>query len=116
MELQNKEMFYQGMGTESNKFNGKMKTLDWKKAREICEANPNSEIKAGIAEDWRFTHGVIFDKGEYKNEENCESSDCGICLSSRWGTPVLVIDDGDPLECSTLTDEWEPGIPSAWFE
>jgi hypothetical protein len=114
MELQNKTMFYPGMGFEQNRYNGKMKTLDWEKAREICETYPNSKIKAGIAEDWRYTHGVIFDKGEYKDNESCECDECGICVSSRWGTPVLVIDNGEPIECSKLTDEWEPSIPSKW--
>ena len=114
MELQNKEMFYPGMGNEKNQYGNKLKTLDWKKARDICEANPNSEIKAGICEDWRYTYGVIYDKGEYKDNDSCECDECGICVSSRWGTPVIVIDDGEPIECSVLTKDWEPKIPEDW--
>lgn len=116
MKLENKNMFYPGMGTEPNLFDGKMNTLDWKKARENCEANPNSTIRAGIAEDWKYTYGVIFDKGEYKDNDSCECDECGICVSSRWGTPVLVIDNGNPIECSVLTDDWEPEIPESWYQ
>lgn len=114
MELQNKPMFFKGMSEIENAYDGKFKTLDWKKAREICENNPNSTIKAGIAEDWRYTHGVIFENGEYKNEDSCCCDECGFCVSSRWGTPVIVIDDGEPMECSTLTDEWEAKFPENW--
>lgn len=113
MNLENKPKFYPG---EPCAYGYKFKTLDWNKAREICKTYPNSEIKAGIAEDWRYTYGVIFDNGEYKDEENCLSDECGICVSSRWGTPVLVIDNGNPIECSVLTDEWEPSIPVSWYQ
>lgn len=116
MELENKAMFYPGMGTEEDKYDGKYKTLDWEKAREICIKNPTSEIQAGIAEDWKYTSGVIFDNGEYKDNETCEASECGLCVSSRWGTPAIVIDNGEPIECSKLTDDWESSIPSSWYE
>ena len=91
------------------------KRLDWEKAKKICEENPTSEIQAGLCEDWGYTHGVIFDNGEYKTNANCNDwDDSSFYGVSRWATPVLVVDNGEPIECWVLSDNWDPYIPENW--
>lgn len=73
------------------------RVLDWEKAAEICKSQ-DQEVYAGLAEDWDYTCGLIYDgknfvKGVYEPY-----------IKSIWATPVIVIGGkfGEPQEC------WKP--------
>lgn len=98
-----------------SRYGDQCRHLDWEKARKICEENPTSTIEAGLCEDWGYTSATIFENGQYFRDR--DNSECGFYGLSRWATPVLVIDDGEPIECWYLSDDWDhPEIPENWGE
>ena len=88
---------------------GQMKYIDWEKAKKICEAHPDSEIYAGLQEDWGYTSGLIFSNG------SCTREDEGyIFVSSTWATPILDV-DGEEIECWTYEkSHWDHKLPDWW--
>ncbi len=83
---------------------GKMKFLDWKKAKELIEANPDAVIHAGLLEDWNNTSGLIYAKGNFYNGGYFYGA-------SVWATPILDI-NGEEIECWTYEPTEEgSGLP-----
>ena len=62
-----------------------IKRLDREKLKDIVAQRTPQVIRAGLAEDWKCTSGVIYDGGEWVD------NDFGY-ESSMWATPVAVID------------------------
>lgn len=88
---------------------GRMKYMDWEKAKQICEAHPDSEIYAGLQEDWGFTSGLIFSHGSCTREDACN-----IFVRSTWATPILDV-GGEEIECWTYEkSQWDYKIPDWW--
>lgn len=84
---------------------GKMKFLDWKKAKELIEANPDAVIYAGLLEDWNNTSGLIYAKGNFYNGGYMFYG------ASIWATPILDI-NGEEIECWTYESTEEgSGLP-----
>jgi hypothetical protein len=44
---------------------GDMKYLDWEKAKQLIKEHPDSVIHAGLMEDWEWTSGLIYAKGNF---------------------------------------------------
>lgn len=84
---------------------GKMKYMDWKKARQITKQNPEATIYAGLREDWNNTNGLIFNRGKYYK-------DAYVFGCSRWATPIVDV-DGEEIECWTY-EETEYNLPTWW--
>lgn len=85
---------------------GKMKYMDWERVKELIKQNPNSEIYAGLMEDWNNTSGLIFAKGNYY--------DGYVYGSSTWATPILDI-DGMEIECWTYEETEEGSGKPDWL-
>lgn len=82
------------------------KYLDWERAEQICHERQGSTIRAGLAEDWLCTSGLIFCEEKWYNG--------GILYNqSRWATPILDI-DGEEIECWTHKPYNFTGIPEWW--
>lgn len=74
---------------EAKKSGNPYKVFDWDKAaRIIKERNPEMAL-AGLSEDWFWTGGPIWEKGQIFNEWHPY-------LKSFWATPVIVLEN----ECS----------------
>lgn len=78
------------------------KVFDWDKAaRLIAERRPR-EAAAGLASDWEWTGGTIYENG-------AATSDHYTYLASTWATPELDL-DGDVIDCfrmETETPGWD---------
>ncbi len=79
---------------------GHGKVFDWVKAAQILKDKNPDEAYAGLLEDMEWTAGIIW--SEHRPYKKAYTY-----LSSRWATPVLVIDE-DYIEC------WEPSDGSKW--
>ena len=70
---------------------GNEKVFDWDKAAKIIKERKPETASAGLAEDWFWTGGTIYENGKpVKNEYTF--------LASRWATPVLIL-DGEEIDC-----------------
>ena len=82
------------------------KVFDWNKAAQIIkERNPEKAL-AGLAEDWFWTGGTIWENGHFSTEWKPY-------LKSYWATPVIVLEIGDAreeIEC------WIPETETEWDE
>ena len=85
---------------------GKMKYMDWNKAKELIEQHPDSVIYAGLMEDWGNTSGLIFANGDYYNGY--------VYGASIWATPILDI-DGEEIECWTYEETEEGSDKPSWL-
>jgi hypothetical protein len=80
------------------------KSFDWNKAATIIKNKlieyPNLVAEAGLQNDWDYTGGIIFEKG------NPQSNNYTY-LSSNWSIPTLIIsnDDKEILEIECWTTE-----------
>jgi hypothetical protein len=86
--------------------------FDWHKAaRLIKERNPKT-ARAGLAGDWEYTGGSIWEDGK-----PVPNADTYTYLASTWATPELDL-DGDVMDCMKLAheppnaDEW--GSDTYW--
>lgn len=71
---------------------GTGKMLDMEKAYQIVKENEGKLVMAGLAEDWTYTSADI-SSGEALSDEGAP------CFSSRWATPVVVVDYDVIIEC-----------------
>ena len=70
--------------------------LDWGRLKQLITDNDEliAEVKAGIAEDWLRTNGIIWDNriGYYRHPNSFYSdNDAAFWAYSPWGTPCVVI-------------------------
>ena len=85
----------------------KMKVFDWHKAARIIVKYNAKKAKAGLAEDWFWTGGIIFEDEPVENEY--------AYLASVWATPIIVLnDDEDGIECWCWEDECDWDAKSMW--
>ena len=70
---------------------GNEKVFDWDKAAKIIKERKPETASAGLAEDWFWTGGIIYENGKPIINEYT-------FLASRWATPVLILDD-EEIDC-----------------
>lgn len=85
------------------------KVLDWERAAEFC-ASKKAPVWAGLAEDWEYTSGLIWDGSRQVRDY--------VYVASNWATPVLVIEGrNNVVPCFRLDDgDAESGYPAWWGE
>lgn len=100
--------FFGGMFTGAAKPTapGGVKYMDWEKAEKICLEHPYSVVYAGLAEDWGWTSGKIYENGKWYDGGTLYDR-------SKWATPILDV-DGEEIECFTHEEHERTGIPKWW--
>lgn len=76
--------------------------FDWAKAAQIIRDEQPTRVEAGLAGDWGYTGGVIFEDGRIVEESYTY-------LSSFWATPQIKV-DGEHRDCYIIADdntEWD---------
>ncbi|KPG55760.1 hypothetical protein AN916_08325 [Mycobacteroides immunogenum] len=93
--------FARGEASRGNR----IRVFDWVRAAEIIRDAKPEYASAGLAMDWEYTGGLIYDDGA-----PVPIDDTYTYLASTWATPELKI-DGDVLDCWTWADEsgWDAG-------
>lgn len=86
--------------------NNETKYMDWNKVQEIVNENSDSVIYAGLAEDWGYTSGLIYAKGNYY--------DGYVHGCSFWATPIVNV-DGKEIECWTYEETEEESDKPDWW-
>lgn len=75
------------------------RSFDWEKAARIIKEKKPIVAEAGLAEDWYWTGGTIWENdGPVYGQPY---------TSSYWATPVLVC-DGEQQECWTMGPKQDP--------
>lgn len=79
------------MGEAARRADSQLMVFDWDQAAQIIKDRKPHEAFAGLADDWEWTGGIIYEKGEPIK---------GACtyLASTWATPQLDI-DGEIISC-----------------
>jgi len=83
------------------------KVFDWNTAAKLIAERGETDVDAGLVEDWFWTGGGIVKNGEFVVDELG-----GPFLASNWATPVLRFADGDEVECYVLQNDapgWNAG-------
>jgi hypothetical protein len=78
--------------------------FDWEKAAELIAERKPTKVSAGLAGDWEWTGGEIWEDGK-------PVTDSYTYLASTWATPELDI-DGEIVECyrmQSATPGWDVG-------
>lgn len=83
------------------------KVFDWNKAARLIREQKPVEARAGLKEDWFWTGGTICRSGEVVTDDNTY-------LASSWATPVLLLDDGDFLDCFVGSGETDWTAETKW--
>jgi hypothetical protein len=83
---------------EANKDREQM-VFDWIKAANIIKERKPESASAGLAGDWDYTGGTIWEDGKPVDREYS-----GTYLSSNWATPELEI-DGYRTDCYKMQSE-----------
>lgn len=73
--------------------NETFKVFDWHKAARLIREQSPIVAEAGLAEDWRWTGGTIWEAGK-----PVEITTTYVYLASTWATPVLYL-DGVEIPC-----------------
>jgi hypothetical protein len=73
------------------------KVFDWNKAARLIKETKAKKASAGLAEDWEYTGGIIFENGKIDLEDYT-------FLQSTWATPVIKI-DGEEFDCYLMHSE-----------
>lgn len=68
------------------------RVFDWDKAAQLIRERGAKEAVAGLSSDLEWTAGPILDNGK-------PVTDSYTYLASNWATPVLIIDDGEEVDC-----------------
>ena len=87
-------------GEAAKRSGARHKVFDWHKAARLIREGKAVTAKAGLASDMEWTSGSILTDGKPTPKD-----DTYVYLASYWATPVLVLDDGDEVECWTWEDE-----------
>ena len=84
-----------------------MRVFDWDKAaRLILERKPSCAI-AGLSKDMEWTGGIIYQDGE-------AISDTYTYLSSTWAKPVLLLNDGEEIDCYIMESDTKWDARTKW--
>jgi len=84
-----------GMAAKGNP----QRVFDWDKAATLIRERKPVEASAGLAGDWDWTGGTIYENGQPVAAEKTY-----VYLSSNWATPTLNM-DGDEVECWKYASE-----------
>lgn len=76
------------------------RVFDWAKAARLIRERGAQTAYAGLAGDFEYTGGFI-----WKDGARVSRDDTYTYLSSTWAIPVLVLDDGEEIECWVWRDE-----------
>jgi hypothetical protein len=98
--------FTEGMiiGQTMPSYVGGMRQIDWDKLKEFIETNKNelSSVEAGLAEDWEYTSGEVWNS----KDGYIKKADTYVYGASKWATPSVHVTfkDGEikTLECWKL--------------
>lgn len=90
------------LGAAARARGARMKVFDWSKAAKLLVETGATYAEAGLAEDFEWTGGKIFDDGLPVKEDETYTY-----LSSNWATPVLVV-NGEEYPC------WVDGEDTEW--
>jgi hypothetical protein len=77
--------------------NTPMKTFDWDRAAQLIRDKKPKIAEAGLAGDWSYTGGVIYNGAPVYDEYTY--------LSSMWAIPTLIMDD-EEIPCWSIECEW----------
>ena len=80
-----------------------MMVFDWNKAAQLIRDNNPSTALAGLAGDWSWTAGEI-----YQNGASVPKDETYMYLASLWATPELEM-DGLRQDCYLLEDKEPEG-------
>ena len=80
--------------------------FDWKKAAEIIHNENPSHVSAGLANDWEWTGGTIFENGKIVEDQYTY-------LSSTWATPQICV-DGDIRPCFVMESQTNWSSDTKW--
>lgn len=69
-----------------------LRVFDWNKAAELLRNFDSGTAKAGLADDWGWTAGRIWEDGTAVIGEYTY-------LASNWATPILLLPDDTEVEC-----------------
>lgn len=78
--------------------NTPMKIFDWDKAAKLIRDRRPSIAEAGLAGDWDYTGGVIYNGRPVHDQYTY--------LGSMWAIPTLIMDD-DEIPCWSTECEWD---------
>lgn len=78
-----------------------LKVFDWDKAAELIKQEKPIRAEAGLAGDWSYTGGIIYERGT-------PIVDSYTYLASTWAIPTLIM-DGEEFPCYTMDSEWTSG-------
>ena len=92
---------------EMNRYNERM-VFDWNKAARIIAERKPEQAAAGLAGDWEWTGGTIYEDGKPVFYEYT-------FLASTWATPELEI-DGEIMECFLMESKTEWDEYTKWPE
>ena len=82
-----------------------LKVFDWVAAAEYIKANHITNCSAGLSGDLEYTCGEILRDGKPVPHD-----DTYTYLASNWATPVIVLADGEEVDCyrmQTKTPNWD---------
>lgn len=84
-----------------------MRVFDWDKAARLIREHKPSCATAGLSTDMEWTSGIIYEDGE-------AISNSYTYLSSTWAKPVLLLDDGEEIDCYVMESETEWDAHTKW--
>jgi len=85
------------------------KVFDWNRAAAIIRDSKPNYAEAGLSSDLEYTADTIYDDGR-------PNVDASPYLASCWATPVLILDDGEEIECYVYEFECDWDSSTVWPE
>ena len=84
-----------------------MKVFDWDKAARIIKEKQPKTAHAGLAEDWEYTGGKIYEDGKIIKDDYTY-------LASTWATPVLILEYEEEIECYVMQSKTKYRHDTKW--
>ncbi|URN85834.1 hypothetical protein [Acetobacterium wieringae] len=82
-----------------------MMVFDWDKAARLIKEMKPEIASAGLADDWEWTGGMIYDGKPVMDDYTY--------LSSTWATPEISIDD-EVFDCYIMSGQTEWNCATKW--
>jgi hypothetical protein len=73
--------------------------FDWDKAARLINEHKPSVVAAGLAGDWEYTGGTIYQEGHSVPADKTD-----VYLASTWATPEIEM-DGEVQDCFRMQSE-----------
>lgn len=84
------------------------KVFDWAKAARIIKEQNITDAYAGLAEDWGWTSGIIFQDGKVVPQNKTYTY-----LASTWATPQLLINHKH-INCYIISSDTKWNAQTYW--